>query len=228
MMRDITMSMRKQSTTGWLRNQDYVKDSRLRMARGLKQRCLTEQMCSILITETVDNIPTQSMMNMETAAMKELDDIITTNMEEGQEDDMYRQLVVVEVEADWSQVMEEFEEEPYKIWLARELSEMGMGLEMQPGGCETAPEIVIILEQQRAWLERQPENETWWLGKWKNEENTENNGNTVTSSTSGVGRGKNKLELGHNQLGSKCNTQTTPNQNNWNNISRTLQSCQPK
>ena len=75
---------------------DYLKDSRLRMARGLKQRCLTEQMCSILITETVDNIPTRSMMNMETAAMKELDDIITTNMEEGQEDDMHRQLVVVE------------------------------------------------------------------------------------------------------------------------------------
>ena len=34
-----------------------------------------------------------------------------------------------------------------------------MGVEIQPGGGNTAPEIIIILEQQRVWLERQPEDE---------------------------------------------------------------------
>ena len=52
----------------------------------------------------------------------------------------------------------------------------------------------------------------WWLGKWKSGAKTEKYGNTVTSSTSGVGCGKNEQELGHNQLGSKCNTKTISNQ----------------
>ena len=69
--------------------------------------------------------------------------------------------------------------------------------------------------------------DTGWLEDCKNDdENTESYGNTITSSANGVGRGKNKLELGHNQFSSKCNTRTTSNQINWNSISFTSQSCQ--
>ena len=67
---------------------------------------------------------------------------------------------------------------------------------------------------------------TWWLGRWMMKDNTENNSSTLNPSTNGVGRGKNKLEQSHNQLISKCITQTTSNKFNWNNICPAVQGCQ--
>lgn len=82
-------------------------------------------------TDKVDHMNTMELgPHMEAAALRVLDDI---NVEEWCEDFVDSTPIVVEVKDYLSRIMNEVEEEPYKGWLTRELSGMGMGLEMQPG-----------------------------------------------------------------------------------------------
>ena len=62
------------------------------------------------------------------------------------------------IEDDWSMIMTEVEEEPYEEWLVRELSEMGMEVEMQHGDKDIEMGVQDILEHQRICLERKSRN----------------------------------------------------------------------
>ena len=90
--------------------------------------------------------------------MKELDDI---DVEEWAEE--FEINLPILIEDDWSMIMMEVEEEPYEEWLVRELSEMGMEVEMQHGDKDIEMGVQDILEHQRICLERQSRNEAQLL-----------------------------------------------------------------